>query len=110
MGRPGAPRSSPIAFCEGYKLDVCPPTDDKPFFFNMKRLEDLGRRVHHRSASAIPDPILLLLITLGILLALSALAFALPLFLVRQRRPADGRLARSSSRRSGWASCCWRSR
>src|SRR5918995_1567819 len=29
------------AFCGDYSLDVCPPTDDKPFFFNMRRLGSL---------------------------------------------------------------------
>jgi hypothetical protein len=73
--------SSPIAFCESYKLDVCPPTDDKPFFFNMKRLEDVGG-ASTTGSLGIPDPILLLIITLGILLVLAGLAFVIPLFLV----------------------------
>jgi hypothetical protein len=79
--------SSPIAFCESYKLDVCPPTDDKPFFFNMKRLKDVGG-ASTAGTLGIPDPILLLIITLGILLVLAALAFVIPLFLVgRAGRP-----------------------
>jgi len=80
------------AFCSSYYLDVCPTTDDKPFFFNMKRLQDVGGA----SASAeigVSDPVLLLVITLGILLGLSALAFALPLALVRgEGRPNVGSL------------------
>ena len=31
---------SPMEFCEGYSVDVCPPTDNKPFFFNMTRPGD----------------------------------------------------------------------
>ena len=84
--------SSPIAFCKAYELDVCPPTDDKPFFFNMKRLEDVGG-ASTTGSLGIPDPILLLLITLGILLVLAALAFVIPLFLVgRAGRPTVGSL------------------
>ena len=75
------------AFCEGYRLDVCPPTDDKPFFFNMTRLGDI--------ASPPPDgyfygtdPIRVLALTLALLLVLCAVAFGLPIALVpRGRRP-----------------------
>lgn len=83
---------SPIAFCKSYELDVCPPTDDKPFFFNMKRLEDVGGP-STAGTLGIPDPILLLVITLGILLVLAAIAFVLPLGLVgREGRPTVGSL------------------
>ncbi len=75
------------AFCEGYRLDVCPPTDDKPFFFNMTRLGDI--------ASPPPDgyfygtdPIRVLALTLALLVVLCAVAFGLPIALVpRGRRP-----------------------
>jgi hypothetical protein len=73
--------SSPIAFCESYKLNVCPPRDDEPFFFNMKRLGDVGG-ASTTGTLGVPDPILILLITLGILGGLSALAFVVPLWLV----------------------------
>ena len=87
-----AAASSPTAFCEGYHLDVCPPTDDKPFFFNMKRLEDVGG-ASTTGSLGVPDPVLVLLITLAILLALSAIAFVLPLFLVSSAgRPTVGSL------------------
>ena len=80
------------AFCEGYRVDVCPPTDDKPFFFHMKRLADIGGEATSRSLG-VPDPMTILVATLGILLALSALAFALPLRLVpRAGRPSVGSL------------------
>ena len=36
---------SPREFCEGYRVNVCPPTDDKPFFFNMTRIGDILDRV-----------------------------------------------------------------
>jgi spermidine synthase len=85
LRRAGDPRE----FCEGWRTDVCPPTDDKPFFFHMKRVSDVFGDEGQRAGSVtIPDPLLLLLIALGLLLALCVLAFALPLALVRrERRP-----------------------
>jgi SAM-dependent methyltransferase len=82
-----AAASSPLAFCKSYTLNVCPPTDDEPFFFNMKRLKDLGGESTSDSIG-VPDPILVLAITLAILAGLAALAFVLPLALVgREGRP-----------------------
>jgi hypothetical protein len=74
--------SSPRAFCEGYRFDVCAPTDDRPFFFNMRRLGDIGAAAPAGYFYAV-DPLLVLAVTLGILLVLAALAFVLPLVLVR---------------------------
>jgi spermidine synthase len=67
-------------FCHGYHLNVCPPTDDKPFFFNMTRLGDIGATDTYQYST---DPVDVLLLTLGILLVLSLLAFFLPLRLAR---------------------------
>ncbi|MFN8133255.1 MAG: hypothetical protein U0R70_17060 [Solirubrobacteraceae bacterium] len=87
-----AAASSPQAFCESYRLDVCAPTDDKPFFFFMKRFDRLGGGATSAEIG-VPDPIVVLLITLGILLALAALAVVVPLALVRrQGRPPAGSL------------------
>ena len=53
------------AFCASYRLDVCAPTDDKPFFFQMRRLGSLrahggGLRLHgrpvRRAARDVRDP------------------------------------------------------
>jgi hypothetical protein len=74
------------SFCEGYYLDVCPPTDDKPFFFSMQRLSNIG----DRSSGYIyaTDPFSILMLTLVILGVLSIVAFVVPLFLVQsERRP-----------------------
>jgi hypothetical protein len=80
------------AFCNDYRVDVCPPTDNKPFFFHMKRVGDLGTEATS-SALGVPDPMLILLVTLGILLVLSTLIFAAPLFLVPAKtRPRIGSL------------------
>jgi hypothetical protein len=80
-------------FCDHYRLNVCPPTDDKPFFFQMTRLSHVGGKTPPGYFFSV-DPFLVLLITLGILAALSAVAFALPLFFVkRDVRPPLGSLA-----------------
>jgi hypothetical protein len=73
---------SPTAFCEGYKLDVCAPTDDRPFFFNMRRIGDVGHSLGAGYIYAI-DPFLVLVATLGVLAVLCLLALVLPLLLVR---------------------------
>lgn len=68
------------AFCNAHSLNVCPPTDDQPFFFSMRRLSDIGspdERYHYAA-----DPISILSSTLLILLVLSGLAFVLPLAVV----------------------------
>ena len=71
-------------FCHSYPIDVCPPTDDKPFFFNMKRVGDIGGR-STSDALRLPDPLLVLAVTLGIVLGLGVAAFVLPLAVARGR-------------------------
>jgi hypothetical protein len=70
------------AFCSSYRLDVCAPTDDQPFFFNMTRLRNLGSPLGPGYAYAV-DPLLVLIVTLGILVILGLLAFLAPLLLAR---------------------------
>jgi hypothetical protein len=70
-------------FCSHYRLDVCPPTDNKPFFFQMTRLSHVGQAMPPGYVFSV-DPFKILLVTLGILVVLCAIAFALPLFLVRR--------------------------
>ncbi len=75
------------AFVRDYPLQIAPPTDDKPFFFNMHRWGHLlsGGAGYHYARS----PFLLLMVTLGILTVLSLLAFVLPLWLTTHvERPA----------------------
>ncbi|MFS8585565.1 MAG: hypothetical protein FWJ72_10810 [Acidimicrobiia bacterium] len=69
------------AFCNDYPLDVCPPTDDRPFFFNMRRLGSIfdSQSGYHYGV----DPYQLLLLTLGILVVLSVVGLLLPLRLSR---------------------------
>ena len=79
-------------FCSNYRLDVCAPTDDRPFFFNMKRVGDIGRAPPPGYIYAV-DPLRVLAVTLAILLVLCAAGFALPLLAVRRAsRPALGSL------------------
>jgi hypothetical protein len=69
------------SFCHSYPLDICPPTDDRPFFFNMRRIDDLT----HRPAGYhyVVDPYQLLLVTLGILTLMAVAGLLLPLRLSR---------------------------
>jgi len=74
-------------FCQGYELNVCPPTDDKPFFFNMQRLSQIGRTSSDGYFYS-SDPYTVLMITLAILFVLTAIAYVLPLLIIRgPRRP-----------------------
>jgi hypothetical protein len=83
--------SSPRAFCEGYRLDVCAPTDDKPFFFNMRRLGSLGGADDGYIYSV--DPFAVLLVTVAILAVLSLALVAAPLVAgARTDRPPLGAL------------------
>ena len=80
------------SFCESQELDLCPATDDRPFFFNLRRIENMAQ-AETRGSFRTPDPVLTVTITLLVLLALSTLAFVLPLWLVRREgRPPAGSL------------------
>ncbi len=79
------------SFCTHYRLDVCAPTDNKPFFFNMTRLGDVTAASRPGYTYSV-DPLLVLLITLVILLVLAALSFVLPLRAGIAERPPTGSL------------------
>jgi hypothetical protein len=84
--------SSLDSFCADYKVDICPPTDDKPFFLNFERLRDVGQATPAGYLFTV-KPFSILLIALGILVALSLVAFVLPLLLVAgESRPPVGSL------------------
>jgi hypothetical protein len=72
-------------FCSSHPLDVCPPTDDRPFFFNMTRLGTIPTSASGYVYST--DPTALLLATLAILAVLAAAGLALPLALTRGADP-----------------------
>ncbi|MGH7814688.1 MAG: hypothetical protein ACREQI_11890 [Candidatus Binataceae bacterium] len=73
---------SPMEFCTHFLLNVCPPTDNKPFFFDQRRLEDIGSEPATISPLTI-HPMLILLLTLVMVVVLSMLFLAAPLILVR---------------------------
>jgi hypothetical protein len=84
---------SAAAFCASYRMDVCAPTDDKPFFFNMRRLQDVGKAPPPGYLYSV-DPFRILLLTLAILAALCAIGFVLPLVAVRRAgRPRASQLS-----------------
>ena len=60
---------NPETFCSTYRYNVCAPTDDKPFFFNMKRLSQIGESLPAVYSYTI-DPYMVLGITLGLLMIL----------------------------------------
>jgi hypothetical protein len=89
-----AAAASPEAFCSGYPVDVCAPTDNQPFFLNPVRLGDLGEPLPPGSPFISRTPFVVLLVALGILAALSLVAFVLPLALDRRsERPPASALA-----------------
>jgi hypothetical protein len=69
-------------FCNGHGMDVCPPTDDHPFFFHMDRLRDFGK-AHEGGYHYTSSPTALLLLTLAVLGVLSLAGMVLPLRLSR---------------------------
>ena len=77
---------SPASFCVSYRLNVCAPTDDKPFFFQMRRLNSLGNDGAGYIYAA--EPFTVLLVTFAVLAALSLALVAAPLLLIaRDDRP-----------------------
>ena len=85
-GRTSQPLRATREFCGSYRLDVCPPTDDRPFFFNMTRLGDLAAKPPPGYFFT-TDPVRVLALTLAILLVLCAAAFGLPLAARADARP-----------------------
>lgn len=71
------------AFCNSYPLDVCAPTDNKPFFFSMHRLSDWSAGLSEGYLYS-TSPYSILMLTLVILLGMSVVGFVLPLVLVRR--------------------------
>ena len=80
------------AFIAAYRLNITPPTDDSPFFFNMLRLTDLVR-IGTIAASKQSNN-LIAVFTLGILLVtvigLTALCIIVPLWRWSAHRPPPG--------------------
>jgi len=86
-----ADASSTEAFCTAHALNVCPSTDDQPFFFSMRWIRDLGRR--DADYLYVADPTAVLIITVVLLFILSLLVCGVPALSVeRDRRPAGRQL------------------
>ncbi len=100
-----AKASSPTDFCTNYPLNVCPPTDDEPFFFNMRRLGNIGRGPMPDIVFSV-DPMQILMLVLGILIVLSMLAYAVPSDSGANYRSVLRPARCSSSSRSAWATSC----
>jgi hypothetical protein len=89
-----AAASSPEDFCADYPVNVCAPTDDRPFFLNPVRLGDLGEPLPPNSPFISRTPFVVLVVALAILMALCTVAFVLPLVLDRSTdRPPAGALS-----------------
>ncbi len=80
------------SFVASYPLNIAPPTDDSPFFFNMLRLADLVRM--GPIAASKQSNNLIAVFTLGILLVtvvgLTALCIIIPLWRWSAHRPPAG--------------------
>lgn len=75
-------------FCSSYPLDVCPTSDDKPFFLNGARLSTVFDEPPAGAGELTRTPFLVLVVVTAILAALVAVAFVAPLAV---RRRALGR-------------------
>jgi hypothetical protein len=76
------------AFYAGYEIDISPPTDDRPFFFQMLRLRDVFRSnlfdtgdVNWKNLKAI----LILVALLAVVVVLTAACIVVPLQQTRDR-------------------------
>ena len=79
-------------FLDSYPVNITPPTDDSPFFFNMLRLRDMARpslyefgNLSHNMKAVATLGVLLLTVTL-----LTALCILLPLWMTRDRVRLEG--------------------
>ncbi len=75
------------AFLDGYPVNIAPSTDDRPFFFNMLRLRDIGRpslldfgNLSHNMKAVATLGILFVTVTV-----LTVICILLPLWLTRDR-------------------------
>jgi len=74
-------------FCTHFKYNVCPSTDNQPFFFNMTRLADTFQTMPTGYRFPV-SPFTMLAVTAAILLLLSLASFWVPLRSVpKQDRP-----------------------
>jgi hypothetical protein len=79
-------------FGGGLRLDLSPPTDDRPFFFNMLRLAQVfDPELHGRkNLEANIKAVMILAILLLVVAVLTLLCIVLPLLLTAERAPLRG--------------------
>ncbi len=87
----------PAAFLDAFPLDLSPPTDDRPFFFNMLRVRDVVRAGWAKSTifSTNADAVVTLGWLLVVAMGLSVVFILVPLWL---RGAATRRVPRTTSR------------
>ncbi len=82
------------AFYRDFELDISPPSDDRPFFFQTLRLRDVfdPARWHHDDVNwKNMKAVLVLGVLLGVVALFSALLLLLPLHLARRRLTRRGK-------------------
>jgi hypothetical protein len=86
------------AFIDAYPFDISPPTDDRPFYFEVSRFRHIGERDHYlNSLGGMTAHGILTVLLLEVLL-LGLVFVVLPL---RRLRSARGRAARPPAQRLG---------
>jgi hypothetical protein len=80
------------AFTASYPINITPPTDDSPFFFNMLRLRDVLRLdlIQHGKSTHNMEAVFVLGTLLFTVLLLTGLCIVLPLAVTSDRRALQG--------------------
>ena len=81
----------PAAFAAGYSFDISPPTDNRPFFFQMVRLQDVFKSVSVWEDYLRKPTRVLFSLTIAVL-SLTLMAIVLPLALTTNRKALKGML------------------
>jgi hypothetical protein len=87
-----ASADDPSRWAASFPLDVSPPTDDAPFFFQMMRFRDMFQGKLYRQGVNTPNMIALLILgaLLLVVLALTSLCILFPLFVATGRKALRG--------------------
>lgn len=82
-------RAGEPGFFESIKVDLAPPTDDRPFFFYMIRFKQLftGDTLTLKEQKFSFDGVIMLFILMGVSIVLSAVFIFGPLFIFRKKAP-----------------------
>ena len=74
----------------GISVDISPPTDSRPFFFQMVRYRDIFNSSLYGEASYLTQPVLALFSLAIVMLVLTGLCILLPLLVTTSRRALEG--------------------